>query len=257
MLIVLIFLLNDFAWNLNIDYHRNLHIEIYRTMNVAKNMATLAAAMASPARIKMLEALAGGIARSATDLAAIAEIQANTATTHLQVLCKADLVKVLKQGRYRYFKIRDESVSDLIENLGEQSGETSNTANMPMSDMAFGRTCYDHLAGWIGVQLTESLLDNRYITRSEKSFDLTEKGTTFLNNLGVTIDNPKNSRRVFARACLDWTEGEAHIGGALGAELFAFFDSRKWIAKNDDYREVRVLPEGRKNFRNYFGIIFS
>lgn len=225
-------------------------------MAVAKNMASIASAMASPVRINMLEALAGGVARSATDLAAIAAVQANTATTHLQILCKADLIKVVKQGRYRYFKIKDKSVSDLIETLGEQVSPIFKTANMPMSDMAFGRTCYDHLAGWIGVQLTKSLLRNHHITMNERSFDLTEKGALFLKNLGVALDNPKNTRRVFARACLDWTEGEAHIGGSLGAELFEFFESRKWIARDDEYREVAVLLKGKQNFRKYFGITF-
>ncbi|MFT5708818.1 MAG: DNA-binding transcriptional ArsR family regulator [Oceanospirillaceae bacterium] len=226
-------------------------------MLVTKNMAAIAAAMASPSRINMLEALAGGIARSATDLAGIADIQTNTATTHLQILCKANLIKVVKQGRYRYFKIKDESVSDLIEALGEQTGVNPKATNMPMSDMAFGRTCYDHLAGWLGVQLTESLIHNQHLIQHEKSFDLTEKGTDFLTKLGVVLNSPKNTRRVFARACLDWTEGEMHVGGALGAELFAFFVAEKWVAKNDDYREVTVLPKGKENFDHYFGISFS
>ncbi len=223
-------------------------------MDVTQKMAAVAAAMSSPSRLKMLEALAGGVARSATDLAAIADIQPNTATTHLQSLCKAGLIKLLKQGRYRYFKIKDESVGDLIEALGEQTGKIAKQVKPPMSDMAFGRTCYDHLAGWIGVQVTESLSRNHYIVEKGKSFELTKNGAEFLENLGVSLQSTQNSRRVFARACQDWTEGEAHIGGVLGAQLLVFFQAQKWVAKNEEYREVTVPVKGIKNFSKYFDI---
>ncbi len=223
-------------------------------MDVMQKMAGVAAAMASPSRLKMLEALAGGVARSAIDLAAIADIQPNTATTHLQALCRADLVKVLKQGRYRYFQIKDDNVADLIEALGEQTGKREKHPAAPMSDMAFGRTCYDHLAGWLGVRLTESLVARGHVTREGNSFELTEQGAKFLQDLGIELDDARKARRVFARACQDWTEGEAHIGGALGAELCGYFQRQNWIKKNRDYREVYVLEKGRKNFDAVFGI---
>ncbi len=223
-------------------------------MDVTRKMAAVAAAMSSPSRLKMLEALAGGVARSAIDLAAIADIQPNTATTHLQSLCKAGLIKLLKQGRYRYFKIKDESVGDLIEALGEQTGSLAREGKPPMSDMAFGRTCYDHLAGWIGVQVTESLSRNHHIVQQGKSFELTKTGAEFLENLGVSLQSAQGSRRVFARACQDWTEGEAHLGGALGAQLLAFFQSEKWVDKNEEFREVSVPVKGVKNFSRHFDI---
>jgi DNA-binding transcriptional ArsR family regulator len=223
-------------------------------MDVTGKMAAVAAAMASPSRLKMLEALAGGVARSAIDLAAVADIQPNTATTHLQALCRADLVKVLKQGRYRYFQIRSESVGDLVEALGEHTGDQKSSVAAPMSDMAFGRTCYDHLAGWLGVRLTESLVANGLVTRVGNSFELTDQGAVFLGDLGVEVDDARKARRVFARACQDWTEGEAHIGGALGAKLYDYFHDHRWIRKNEEYREVYVLPKGRKNFSSVFGL---
>ncbi len=223
-------------------------------MDVTQKMAVVAAAMSSPSRLRMLEALAGGVARSATDLAAIADIQPNTATTHLQSLCRAGLVKLLKQGRYRYFRITDESVGDLIEILGEQTGKIIKDEKPPMSDMAFGRTCYDHLAGWIGVQVTKSLSKNNYIIQKGKSFELTEDGAKYLESIGVSLQGTQNSRRVFARACQDWTEGEVHIGGALGAQLLAFFQAQKWINKNEDYREIFVPAKGAKKFYKHFDI---
>ncbi len=235
-------------------------------MVATDDMVAVASAMASRARINMLEALAGGIARSATDLAAIADIQGNTASTHLQVLCKANLVKVVKQGRYRYYKIRDQSVSDLIELLGEQPSVQYSQKNekpargqchkhsIPSSEMAFARTCYDHLAGWLGVQLSENLRANHYLSLCDKSFELTPSGEDFLAQLGVDLNNIKATRRVFARACQDWSEGELHIGGALGAQLFHFFIDQKWLAKNDDYREIAVLKKGERLLLAHFDI---
>jgi DNA-binding transcriptional ArsR family regulator len=221
-------------------------------MDATNKMAAVAAAMSSPSRLKMLESLAGGTARSAIDLAAIADIQQNTATTHLQFLCKTGLIKATKQGRYRYFRIQDEKVADLIEVLGEHSGNRTSDNGKPMSEMAFGRTCYDHLAGWIGVQLTKNLSERALVEQQGKNFRLTQKGEKFLTELGLDIGETRLKRRVFARACQDWTEGEAHLGGALGASLFQFFESQKWLKRDQNYREVYVLPKGKKNFVKYF-----
>ena len=224
-------------------------------MDVTLKMAAVASAMSSPSRLKMLEALAGGIARSAIDLAVIANVQQNTATTHLQSLCKNGLVKVIKQGRYRFFQIADDSVGDLIEALGEQTGHSIKSDIPPMSEMAFGRTCYDHLAGWLGVQLSDSMKAKQYVENSGKSFYLTTAGQNFLETeLNLDIAEIRSRRRMFARACQDWTEREAHIGGALGAELFCYFENQKWLKKDTEYREVYLLPKGKVKFKKHFGI---
>jgi len=150
--------------------------------------------------------------------------------------------------------IKDQTVGDLIEALGEQTGKENSTRSAPMSDMAFARTCYDHLAGWLGVRLTESLVARGHVIQEGNSFELTEQGVGFLRNLGIDLDDARKARRVFARACQDWTEGEAHIGGALGAELCGFLQRQKWIDNNEDYREVYVLDKGRRKFEAVFGI---
>ena len=225
-------------------------------MDAIQQMAAVAAAMSSPSRLKMLESLAGGTARSAIDLAAIADVQQNTATTHLRNLCESGLIKVMKQGRYRYFKIQNEKIGDLIEALGEQGGGNARSYDAPMSKMAFGRTCYDHLAGWIGVEITGKLIENKIIERRKSEFHLTDEGEEILSTLGLDIDDARRKRRVFARACQDWTEGQAHLGGALGASLLQFFEAQKWVKRDQDYREVHVLPKGKAHFEKHFGIQF-
>jgi len=224
-------------------------------MTAIQHMAKMAAAMASPARLKMLEFLADGVARSATDLAILADVQANTATTHLQVLMKVDLIKVKKQGRYRFFQIRDEVVGDMLEVLGEQATYLSHQHIPPQTDIAFARSCYDHIAGWLGVNITQSLIEKRYLEEQTKGhYSLTAKGEIFFNDLGIDLHSVKNSRRQFARACCDWTENKNHLGGALGAALMCRLTDKQWIRKNQDYREVFITAKGKQGLADSLGL---
>ena len=224
-------------------------------MTAIQHMAKMAAAMASPARLKMLEFLADGVARSATDLAILAEVQANTATTHLQVLLKVDLIKVKKQGRYRFFQIRDEVVGDMLEVLGEQATYLTHQQPAPQTDIAFARSCYDHLAGWLGVNITRCLIKNGYLQeQSNGHYSLTVEGEIFFNDLGVDLSSVKNSRRQFARACCDWTENKNHLGGALGAALMCRLKDKQWIRKNPDYREIFITAKGKQGLADSLGL---
>ncbi|MCJ8341193.1 MAG: ArsR family transcriptional regulator [Pseudomonadales bacterium] len=224
-------------------------------MTAIHRMAKMAGAMASPARLKMLEFLADGVARSATDLAILADVQANTATTHLQVLLKVDLIKVKKQGRYRFFQIRDEVVGDMLEVLGEQVAYLSHTQIPPQTEIAFARSCYDHIAGWLGVNITHSLIVNRYLEeQTNGNYSLTANGETFFSDLGVDLHKVKKSRRQFARACCDWTENKNHLGGALGAALMGSLQNRQWIRKNPDYREIFITKKGKQGLADYFDL---
>ncbi|EPJ49345.1 MAG: hypothetical protein OFPI_25180 [Osedax symbiont Rs2] len=225
-------------------------------MTAIQHMAKMAAAMASPARLKMLEFLADGVARSATDLAILADVQANTATTHLQVLLKVDLIRVKKQGRYRFFQIRDEVVGDMLEVLGEQATYlTHQQLPPPHTDIAFARSCYDHVAGWLGVNITRSLIENHYLEEQTKGhYCLTTTGETFFNDLGIDLNKVKNSRRQFARACCDWTENKNHLGGALGAALMSRLSDKQWISKNADYREIFITAKGKQGLADCLGL---
>ena len=223
-------------------------------MDSTKTVTQVAAAMASRSRVRMLEALADGVARSAIDLSAIAEVQPNTASTHLRALCNANLIKVKQHGKYRYFQIKDKTVSDLFETMGEQICSEDQQHGAPMSEMAFARTCYDHLAGWLGVRITDYLKQQNHIVEINNSFETTEQGKIFLRSLGVNIENARSAKRMFARSCRDWTENKSHIGGALGAEIYHSFKTQGWIEKNMDYREVFVTNRGKLFFRNSFQI---
>ncbi len=223
-------------------------------MDVAKQVAQVTAAIASPSRVRMLEALADGVARSAIDLAAIAQVQPNTASTHLRALSNANLIKVKQQGKYRYFQIKDKTVSDLFEIMGEQIAVEDQQNRVPMSEMAFARTCYDHLAGWLGVRITAHLKQQNFIVEINNSFEATEQGKNFLGSLGVDINRARAAKRIFARSCRDWTENDSHIGGALGAEIYNCFKLQGWIVRNTDYREVFVTNQGKKLFNRYFQI---
>ncbi|MEH6578622.1 MAG: helix-turn-helix transcriptional regulator [Amphritea sp.] len=225
-------------------------------MTAILHMAKMAAAMASPARLKMLEFLADGVARSATDLAILADVQANTATTHLQVLLKVDLIKVKKQGRYRFFQIRDEVVGDMLEVLGEQAAYLNHEQIPPQTEIAFARSCYDHIAGWLGVNITQSLIGNRYLEEQVNgNYTLTTNGETFFSDLGIDLNSVKQSRRQFARTCCDWTENKNHLGGALGAALMCRLIDKQWIRKNQDYREIFITQKGKQGLADYLGLL--
>ena len=225
-------------------------------MDATRQVAQVAAAIASPSRVRMLEALADGVARSAIDLSAIAKVQPNTASTHLRALHNANLIKVKQQGKYRYFQIKDKTVSDLLEIMGEQISVKDQQHRIPMSEMAFARTCYDHLAGWLGVQITNYLKQQNHIIEINNSFEMTGQGRIFLGSLGVDIQSARSAKRMFSRSCRDWTENGSHIGGALGAEIYNCFKVRGWVEKNTDYREVFVTNQGKKSFNLYFQINF-
>ena len=120
--------------------------------------------------------------------------------------------------------------------------------------MRLARTCYDHLAGRLGVGLTESLIEKGYLKSDEESFHLTPSGEKGLAEFGIDIDALKKSRRAFASRCLDWSERTPHMGGALGAALLAQLESRKWIARKKNSRTVEVTRAGQAGLYQQFGL---
>ncbi len=138
--------------------------------------------------------------------------------------------------------------------MGEQICVEGQQHRAPTSEMAFARTCYDHLAGWLGVRITDYLKQQNHIVEINNSFETTEQGRNFLGSLDVDIENARSAKRIFARSCRDWTENESHIGEALGAEIYNSFKTQGWVEKNMDYREVFVTNQGKLFFNNYFQI---
>jgi len=221
-------------------------------------VSEIAAAIAEPARTRMLYALLDGRARTSTELAIVAEVSPSTASVHLAKLRERRLVKMLAQGKHRYFSLHDAQVAAALEGLSVLAGAPRRRfePNTPHRLRA-ARTCYDHMAGALAVTLHDRLLALRWLRRvraEDADYELTASGGESLTNLGIDVDAARNTRRRFACACLDWSERRPHLAGALGAELLNVTLKRKWIVRDLDSRALSITSAGKRELRSRFGI---
>lgn len=218
----------------------------------------IASAIGEPARARMLYCLADGRARTSTELAMFAEVSPATASVHLNRLKLQHLVHQQIQGKHRYYTLAGPEVAKVLEGLSFLAGG-SRRRFVPTtpSHLLAARTCYDHIAGSLGVLLHDRLVSLEWISKDSKqddSYDLTDRGTKALQKIGIDIQSTRTLRRRFAFACLDWSERRAHIGGALGAALLAFALKKKWVTQELDSRALSVTAAGHREFRNHFGL---
>jgi len=218
-------------------------------------IAGIAAAIAEPARARMLCLLLDGHARTSTELAAVAGVSASTASVHLAKLADRRLVKVLPQGRHRYYSLHDVHVAAALEALTVVAGEPRArfVPNTP-ERLRVARTCYDHMAGTLAVRLHDRLFALRWLSRGDDAYDVTRAGAEGLSGLGVDVDAARAARRRFACGCLDWSERRPHLAGALGAGVLQAMLDRKWIARDLDSRALKLTRTGQRAFRERFGI---
>jgi len=222
------------------------------------HLARLAGAIAEPARSRMLCCLMDGHARTATELAAVAEVAASTASAHLARLKEQRLVDSVAQGKHRYFRLAGNEVAAALESLLVVAGVTRSAfAPTTPSPLRSARTCYDHMAGAVGVALHDHLHSQGWLKVSSdgagRSYDLTQKGVAALEALGVDVDALRAKRRRFACACLDWSERRPHLGGALGASLLQLSLQRGWVRQDLDSRALAVMPRARREAPALFG----
>jgi len=225
-------------------------------------LARLAAAIAEPARARMLCCLLDGHARTATELATVAEVAPSTASVHLARLGGAGLVTSLAQGRHRYFRLAGREVASALESLMALSGgELAPFVPNTPSRLRAARTCYDHLAGTAGVALHDHLHAQGWLQAEPNadadggSYLLTPAGEAAMRALGVDVAGARARRRRFACACLDWSERRPHLGGALGAAWLALALDRAWLTRDLDSRAVRITPKARREAPQLFGLV--
>jgi DNA-binding transcriptional ArsR family regulator len=212
--------------------------------------AKIAGAIGEPARARMLYCLMDGRARTATELAVVGEVTPSTASVHLAKLQQERLVKVAKQGRHRYFALGGEDVADVLEALNVLAGGARFRPSTPNA-LRYARTCYDHIAGTLGVALHDSLMTSGCIDRS---YEVTVEGRRLLGSIGVDLDAARSARRRFGFACLDWSERRSHLGGALGAALLDAALRRRWVEREADSRALVVTRLGRKEMPGRLGV---
>jgi DNA-binding transcriptional ArsR family regulator len=218
----------------------------------------IAAAIGEPARARMLYCLVDGRARTSTELAMIAEISPSTASVHLNRLKTQRLVKVSAQGKHRYYRLEGTGVAAALEALSVLAGRSRDVfvPNTP-SALRAARTCYDHIAGMLGVSLHDRFEAMGWLSDAsgaDQAYDLTPRGVQALAALGVDIEATRTLRRRFAYACVDWSERRPHVGGALGAALLSVALKRKWVIQELDSRALTITTVGRREMLTRFGL---
>jgi DNA-binding transcriptional ArsR family regulator len=222
------------------------------------NVATIAAAIGTPARARMLYCLVDGRARTSTELALVGDITPSTASIHLQRLKAQGLVNVVAQGKHRYYTLGGPDVAATLESLGILAGgaRTPFVPNTP-SPLRAARTCYDHIAGTLGVGLFDRLTALRWLSihanDAGNMCDVTAVGAKGLDALGVDVDATRALRRRFAYACVDWSERRPHLGGALGAALLDVALKRKWVTQDRRSRALALTGAGKRELRSRLG----
>jgi DNA-binding transcriptional ArsR family regulator len=210
----------------------------------------IAACIGEPARARMLYCLLDGCARTSTELGIVAEVSPSTASVHLARLKDHQLVKVLAQGKHRYYSLKDADVARVLEALSVVAGrETIEFVPAAPRRLREARTCYDHMAGEIAVTLHDRLLELAWLqcaAGGEDVYDLTREGVAGMKRLGVDSDALRSLRRRFAYACLDWSERRPHVGGALGAALLTLALRRKWVKRDAQGRGLTLTAAGRR-----------
>jgi DNA-binding transcriptional ArsR family regulator len=229
-------------------------------MSLNPNIAEIAALVGDPARTNILAALMDGRALTATELAYVARVSPQTTSGHLAKLTTANLLTVEKQGRHRYYRIASSLIGQMLESImvvaGNQVVLRPPRASRLDDDMRMARTCYDHLAGRLGVALADTLLGLGHVTFVQDGGEVTQSGFAFFAGLGIALNHREKLHRVFCRPCLDWSERRPHIAGAVGARLCEHYLEQGWIRRRDSTRALNITPLGRRGFSERFGIDF-
>ena len=225
-------------------------------------LSEVAALMGDPARAAMLSLLMDGRAHTASELALTAGITAQTASGHLSRMCEGNLLAARAQGRNRFFRLASSDVAHAIESLMAIAGTRAPPASKAAAwrrdpDLRFCRTCYDHLAGQVGIAVTDALTKAGHLSpKGARDWELTPTGETFCQRIGVDVVGArKTDTRHFARQCLDWSERRPHISGALGSAIADTFFKRGWAERLRRSRTVRLTDSGRRAMHRDFGAV--
>lgn len=225
--------------------------------------AEIAALAGDPARAAMLHALMDGRALTARELAIAAGVTPQTASSHLARMSVAGLLAVAKQGRHRYHRLASQAVARMMESIMQVVLDSARSRPVVVGPreaaLRAARTCYDHLAGRLGVAIADALVKAGHIELSDDAGLMTRSGVALLGRMGIDLDGVsarrgKRPARILCRPCLDWSERRAHLGGAMGAALCAHCFKAGWIRRSAGTRAVAVTPKGLREMHDIFGM---
>jgi DNA-binding transcriptional ArsR family regulator len=219
-------------------------------------MAEIAALIGDPGRANMLASLMDGRALTATELAYVARVSPQTASGHLAKLTAAGLLSITARGRYRYYRIASPLVGRMLEGILAVAGSAParyRPASRADDALRTARTCYDHLAGRLGVGLTDTLCARGHLVLAEEAGEVTPQGLAFLADFGIETPDPRR-KRAYCRPCLDWSERRPHLAGAIGAALARRCFELGWVEHAREGRALAITPKGRQGLSDLFDL---
>jgi len=216
----------------------------------------VAALIGDPVRAKIMWALMDKRAYTATELSVYANTSPQNISMHLNKLVKADLLSVESQGRHKYYNYSRPEIADVIEAMASLMPETE-IKKGPVNDdkpVRFCRSCYDHLAGKVGVLFTEGLLSRQFIHKADNSFEISPDGAIWFDKQGIDVGQLRKQKRAFAKPCLDWSERKYHLAGSLGAAMLNSMLNTGWVRRDAGSRTILVTRKGEEAFFEHFKI---
>ena len=227
-------------------------------MTAEEQFSQIASLIGEPARANMLWNLLDGRAFTATELALMASVSPQSASMHLKRLVEAGLLSVRHQGRHRYYSLAGPEVAYAVEAIANllPAGKKDPEAPHPVNGhIRYCRTCYDHLAGKIGVAVTEGLINRRLIVAASSQYEIPKDSVKWWSQQGIDTAALKDQRRIFARQCLDWSERRHHLAGALGAAILEKMLAGDWIRRTRNSRTVIVTAKGEKKLHELLALV--
>ncbi|MCB1899431.1 ArsR/SmtB family transcription factor [Cognatazoarcus halotolerans] len=224
-------------------------------MKDGPNIARVAALIGDCARADILTALMADRALTATELAGIADVTKQTASTHLAKLVDARLIEVEKQGRHRYFRLAGRDVAQLLESLmgvAFRTGAVRLRSSPREPALRKARVCYDHLAGELAVAAFEAMMARGWFFGHVDEVSLSDAGWDALAGLGIDVSTLQSARRPACRMCLDWGERRHHLAGSVGAAILRHVIDAGWARRTANSRIVVFDPRGEQAFRDFF-----
>lgn len=222
---------------------------------IVPQLAEVAQLAADPGRANILSTLMDGRALTAGELASVAGVTPQTTSSHLAKLVERQLLTVEKRGPRRFYRLATPLVAQMLEGMMNVAVTGPPRFRPPSridDQMRRARTCYDHLAGELGVALTDSMIERGHLTLETDAGELTPQGSKFLTGLGADLGSASRSRRAFCRPCLDWSERRPHLAGRVGASIATLAFERGWIRRRPQGRSVEITEDGIAAFRNLF-----
>ena len=215
-------------------------------------LARLGALLADETRAEILCALMDGRAHTGSELARHIGVAASTMSEHLSRLLDGEIVTVEAQGRHRYWRLANRRVAELLETLGANA--TAPTDPKAPAALTHARTCYDHLAGELAVNIYDQLLADDHLKFEGDRLDVTATGYELLDAIGVDIYDIRGATRAKARPCLDWTQRRHHLAGAAGKALFDALTANDWTKPGRHPRSIRITETGRTEISRRLGV---